>query len=105
MKLLKDFSNYSNLCYRSKQIHNEPNEAYFFLINHISNRIKINKHFRIFTKGVKLDFDITKCVNKKIGFVIETIKSVITLTNSKELEIINIMITCDKEKNIYIFFE
>ena len=40
-KLLKKFKNSSYIGYKIKQVHNEPNEAYFFLIKHINKLIKV----------------------------------------------------------------
>ena len=79
--------------YKKKQVRNEPTEAYFFLIKQVSKRIKIKKHVWIITKRVKLK------VNKTIGHVNQTTQYGISLMHEKELEIINITITCDKEAN------
>ena len=53
---LKDFKNSPCLCYRKKQVHNEPTAAYFFLIKHASKQIKINNYVWLRTKRVKSDF-------------------------------------------------
>ena len=39
-KLLKKFNNLTCICYKSKQVHNEPTEEYFFPIKHITKLIK-----------------------------------------------------------------
>ena len=68
-KLLKRFNNSPYLGYKSKQVHNEPTEAYLFLIKHITKLIKIKRHVRIHTNFVKLG------VNEKNGHVNKEIKS------------------------------
>ena len=73
-KCLKKFNNSPDLVYKSKQVHNEPTDAYFFLIKHISKRIKIKRHIQQHIKEVKLG------VNKKIGHV----KEKFNLSNWKE---------------------
>ena len=64
-KFIKEFKNSPYLGYKKKHVHYEPTEAYIFLIKHISNPIKSNKHVRLSTKIVNSGFDGTKCVNKK----------------------------------------
>ena len=60
---------------KSKQVHNEPTEAYFFLIKHITNLIKIESHVRLRTKGVRSGVDETiGHINKKIGHANESIQ-------------------------------
>ena len=76
---------------RVKRFHNEPTEAYFFLIKQVYNKIKSKKHIWIHTKRVESD------VNEIIGHVNEKIQYGITLTNGKELERINATSTYDKE--------
>ena len=43
-KFLKKFNNSPDIGYNKKQVHNEPTEAYFFLIKHISKIMKIVRH-------------------------------------------------------------
>ena len=62
----KKFKNLPRICYNFKNVNNEPTEAYFFLINHITKQIKIKKNIRLCTK----EFNETIWhVNKKIGHV------------------------------------
>ena len=42
--LLKKFNNSPYLGYKSKQVHNEPTEAYFFQIKHITKLMKTERH-------------------------------------------------------------
>ena len=44
--LLKNFNNVPYICYKTKQVHNEPTESEFFLTKHITKLIKIESHFR-----------------------------------------------------------
>ena len=67
-KLLKKFNNSPYLGYKNKQVHNEPTEAYPFLIKHISKLIKSYSHVQ--PNFVKLD------VNETIGHVNEAIRHV-----------------------------
>ena len=53
-KLIKEFNNSPYIGYKKKQVHNEPTEAYFFLVKHVFNIIQINKHVLLRTKIVKL---------------------------------------------------
>ena len=85
-KLLNNFNNSPYIGYKSKKFHNEPNEAYFFLIKNITKTIKRDRHVRLRIKGFKLG------VNKTIGHANEKIQS-------KELEIINETNTCSKESD------
>ena len=62
-KLLKEFKNSPYLGHKKKKVHNEPTEAYFFLIKQVSKLIKTKKHFWLRTKRVKSD------VNKTIGYI------------------------------------
>ena len=80
-KFLKEFNNSTYLGLKNKQVHNEPTEAYFLLINHISKLVKSKNHVRLHTKGVKSDVDETKCVNKTIRHINKTIQLRITLMN------------------------
>ena len=59
--LLKKFKNSHYLGYKSKQVHNEPTEAYFLPIKHITKLTKSERRIR----PKFLIFD----VNKKIGHV------------------------------------
>ena len=52
-QLLKNFDNSLYVGYKSKQVHNEPTQAYFFLIKQITNLMKSERHFLIRTKFVK----------------------------------------------------
>ena len=54
-KFLKKFKTSPYLGYKSKQVHNEPTGAYFLLIKHINNLIKIERYVRLCTKRVKSD--------------------------------------------------
>ena len=92
-KLQKNFENPPYLGYNNKQVHNEPTEAYFFLIKNITKLIKSKSRVQLHTKFVKLG------VNEKIGHVKKTIGKVNKAIKYEELESINIMITCaDKDK-------
>ena len=51
-KLLKKFKNSPYIGYKSKQINNEPTEAYFFLIKHITKLMKSKS--RVQSKFIKL---------------------------------------------------
>ena len=85
-KFLRKFNNSLYLCYKSKQVQNEPTEAYSFLIKHITNIIKTERHVLISTNFVKSG------VNKTIGHINKVIKS-------EELEINNVTTMCvDKYK-------
>ena len=42
-KFLKNFKNLPYLDYKSKQVHNEPTEAYLFLIKHITKLMKSDR--------------------------------------------------------------
>ena len=67
-KFLRKFSNSPHLGYKSKQVHNETNESYFFLIKHITKLIKSNRRVKICTKFVKSVVNKNiRHVNKKIG--------------------------------------
>ena len=44
-KFLKKFTNSPYLGYKSKQVHNEPTEAYFFLIKYITKLMKSKRKF------------------------------------------------------------
>ena len=63
-ELLKNFNNSPDLCYKQKQVHDEPTEAYFLLIEHITKLIKSKRHFLLLTKEVKSGIDETKNFNK-----------------------------------------
>ena len=82
-KLLKQFNNSPYLGYKKKQIHNEPTEAYFFLIKQVPKLIKIDKHVFLHTKTVKSDADGKKCINETIGNINETIQYGINSMNGK----------------------
>ena len=88
--MLRDFKISPYIGYTNKQVHNEPTEAYLFIIRIVFKQIKIKKHVQLRTKRVKLD------VNKKIGNFNETIKSGITSMNGKEFKTINVMSVCNK---------
>ena len=100
-KFIKEFKSSPYICYKKKQVHNEPTESYFILINHISKFIKTNKRVWLRTKGVKSDVDGTKCVNETIGHAKEKNQSVINSKNRKETEGIKVTLTCNKEENKY----
>ena len=70
IKLPNKFNNSPYLGYKSKQVHNEPTEAYLFLIKHITKVMKSERHVQIRTNFVKSG------VNSTIGQVIEAIKYV-----------------------------
>ena len=59
-KLLKKFNNLPYLDYKSKQVHNEPTEAYFFLIKQITKLMKSERHVRLRTTFVKLGMNEKK---------------------------------------------
>ena len=74
-KLLKKFKNSPFLCCKSKQVHNQPTEAYFFLIKKTTKLIKTKRHIRIRTIFLKLGINKKiELSNEKIGHVNETIK-------------------------------
>ena len=50
---LKKFKNSPYLGYKSKKVHNEATEAYFFLIKQITKPIQRERHVGLCTKGVK----------------------------------------------------
>ena len=50
---LRKFKNSPYLCYKSKQVQNEPTESYFLLIKHITKLMKINRYVQILTNFVK----------------------------------------------------
>ena len=66
-KFINRFEHSPYLGYRSKQLHNEPTEAYFFIIKYITKKIKSEKHVQLRTRGVKLS------VKGKIGHLDKTI--------------------------------
>ena len=74
-KFHEAFNNSPYLGYRKKQVHNEPTESYFLLINQFYKRIKSNRHVWLRTKAVKSDVNGTKRVNKTIGLFNKTISS------------------------------
>ena len=43
-KLLNKFKNSPYISYKSKQVHNEPTEAYFFIIIKITKQMKIKRN-------------------------------------------------------------
>ena len=55
IKLFKKFKNLPHLCYKKKQVHNEPTEADFFLIKHLSKLLKTKNHVLLRTLRVKLE--------------------------------------------------
>ena len=61
-----------------KQVHNDPTEAYFFLIKHVSEPIKIKNHIPLCTKRAKSNVDGAKRINKTIEHINEKIQSGIT---------------------------
>ena len=75
---LKKVENSPYMGYKSKQIHNEPTDDYFFLIKHITKIIKIQRHVRLCSQGFKSG------VNKKIGHVNKKM-----YTSTKEFNIRN----------------
>ena len=66
-KLIKYFSNFPYLGYKEKQVHNEPTEAYFFLIKHIYKLIKSKNRIWLCTKIVKSDVDGKKLSMKQLN--------------------------------------
>ena len=66
--LLKKFKISPDLGYNIKELHNEPNEAYLFLIKQITELIKTEGHVWLYPKWVKLG------TNKTIGNINEIIK-------------------------------
>ena len=98
-KLLKEFNNSPYLGYKKKQFHSEPTESYFLLIKQVYKKNKIKKHVRLLTKGVKLEIEGTKRVNKTIGHISNKKEYGIALMNGRESKITNVMITCNKEAN------
>ena len=96
---LKEFKTSLYLGYKKKQVHNEPNEAYVFLIKHISKQIKVKNQIRLYTRRFKSDIDGKKRVNRKIEHVSEENQSWITLMNGKDLESINVTHMYDIEAN------
>ena len=98
-KLIKEFKNLPYPGNKKKQVHNEPNESYFFLNKHVSKLIKINKNVRLRTKRVKLDINGTKYISKTIGHINEENKSVMTPMSENKLESINVKRTCNNESN------
>ena len=55
--LINKFKYLILLDFKKNRVHNEPTEAYLFLIKHISKLIKIKNHVPLRTKRVKLDVD------------------------------------------------
>ena len=51
--LSKMFKNLPHLGYKKKQVHNDPTEAYFFLIKKIYKPINIKNHIPLCTQRVK----------------------------------------------------
>ena len=96
---LKEFNTSLYLSYKKKQVRNEPNEAYVFLIKHIPKQIKIKNQIRLYTRRFKSDFDGTKRVNGKIEHVSKENQSWITLMNGKDLESINVTRMYNSEAN------
>ena len=98
IKLLKKFKNSPYIGWKSKQVYNKPNEAYFFLIKHITNIMK-NKRW-VQPKILKLG------VNKAIRNFNETIGHVKKVIQSEELESNNKTTMCkDKDKQIYSAYD
>ena len=81
-KFLEAFGNSPYIGYKKKLVHKKPTEAHFLLINQFYKIVKSNKHVCLCTKGVKLDVDGTKRINKTIGLFNETIQSEITCMNA-----------------------
>ena len=54
MKFIKKFYHSPYLVYKIKQVHNKPNEAYLFLVKHITEIIKIKTHVPLRTNFIKL---------------------------------------------------
>ena len=77
-RFLKAFDNSPYLCYKKNQVHYETTEAYFLLINQFYKIIKIKNHVWLHTKGVKLDVNGTKRVDKTIELFNKTIQFEIT---------------------------
>ena len=69
-KFIEAFNNSPYLGYRKKQVHNEPTESYFFLINQFYKIMKSEKQVWLRTKALKSDVDRTKRVNKTIQYEI-----------------------------------
>ena len=84
-QLLKKFGNSLCLGYKSKQVHNEPNEAYLLLIKHINKIIKSESNVRLSTKVFK------SIVNEIIVNFNKTVVCINKATQSEELESMNIM--------------
>ena len=91
--MLKKFKNSLYLGYKIKQVQNESNESYFFLITQITKIMKRKRH--IPPNFVKLSINVTighinnkkiGHVNEKIGHVNETIRNVNESIQYKELE-------------------
>ena len=99
-KLLKKFKNSPYIGWKSKQVYNKPNEAYFFLIKHITNIMK-NKRW-VQPKILKLG--VNKAIrkfNETIGHVNETIGHLKKVIQFEELESNNKTTMCkDKDKQI-----
>ena len=97
-KLLKKFNNLPYKCYKSKQVHNEPTEDYFFLIKQITKIVKRERH--VWPNFVKLGINNTiGHINKTIEKVNKTIGHFNKEIQSKELEINNEMtMWVDKDK-------
>ena len=57
---LRKFNNFPYPGYKNKCAHNEPTEAYIFLIKNNYKLIKSKKHVLLSNKRVKLDID-KKC--------------------------------------------
>ena len=91
-KFHEAFNNSPYLGYRKKQVHNEPTESYFFLINQFYKIIKSKKHVWIRIKAVKSDVDEKKRVNKTFGLFNRPIQSEITWMNDNKMENINLTI-------------
>ena len=83
--MLKKISKSPYLGYRSKQVHNEPNEAYLLLIKHINKLIKSESNVRLSTKVIK------SIVNEIIVNFNKTVVCINKATQSEELESMNIM--------------
>ena len=59
MNYLNAFKDSLYLGHKNKKVHNEPTEAYFFLIKYYFKPIKINKRVCICIKKIKSDIDGT----------------------------------------------
>ena len=93
--MIKKFNSSPFLGFKIKQVHNEPTEAYFFLIKQITKTIIIERSIWQRTKGVKLGVNkIIVHINEKIVHVNKTIGYVNEKKQSVGLESI-------KETNIY----